>query len=180
MLEKLKRALFPVETTEPWSGEMVLEAAGPGKRAGYKLASYSTVTLRWVSRERGADGKPLRVREPHESTVKYALAGGFTAAGRRYGALSELFTEHDKTKTFCRDRCGREVLYLAERFPCFDSFDAMYEHRFYRWYFLREGDSLTRVYYEDEDDEVCVTEDVENLEYNCWRDFCRLGYAGAK
>ena len=46
--------------------------------------------------------------------------------------------------------------------------------------FLREGDSLTRVYYEDEDDEVCVTEDVENLEYNCWRDFCRLGYAGAK
>ena len=50
MLEKLKRALFSVETTEPWSGEMVLEAAGPGKRAGYKLASYSTVALRWVSR----------------------------------------------------------------------------------------------------------------------------------
>ena len=87
MLEKLKRALFPVETTEPWSGEMVLEAAGPGKRAGYKLASYSTVAVRWVSRERGADGEPLRVREPHESTVKYALAGGFTAAGRRYGEL---------------------------------------------------------------------------------------------
>ena len=58
MLEKLKRALFSVETTEPWSGEMVLEAAGPGKRAGYKLASYSTVALRWVSRERGADGEP--------------------------------------------------------------------------------------------------------------------------
>ena len=72
------------------------------------------------------------------------------------------------------------MLCIIERFPCFDSFDAMYEHRFYHWYFLREGDSLTRVYYEDEDDEVCVTEDVENLEYNCWRDFCRLGYAGAK
>ena len=162
MLEKLKRALFPVETTEPWSGEMVLEAAGPGKRAGYKLASYSTVTLRWVSRERGADGKPLRVREPHESTVKYAL--------------SELFTEHDKTKTFCRDRCGREVLYLAERFPCFDSHDFAYENRFYRWLFLRENDRLTRVYHEDETGSVYVTEDVKYLEEPRWREMLRLDY----
>ena len=156
MLEKLKRALFSVETTEPWSGEMVLEAAGPGKRAGYKLASYSTVALRWVSRERGADGEPLRVREPHESTVKYALAGGFTAAGRRYGALSELFTEHDKTMTFCRDRCGREVLSLAERFPCVDR--------------------LTRVYHEDETGSVYVTEDVKYLEEPRWREMLRLDY----
>ena len=164
MLEKLKRALFSVETTEPWSGEMVLEAAGPGKRAGYKLASYSTVALRWVSRERGADGEPLRVREPHESTVKYALAGGFTAAGRRYGALSELFTEHDKTKTFCRDRYGREVLYLVERFPCFDSHDFAYENRFYR------------VYHEDETGSVYVTEDVKYLEEPRWREMLRLDY----
>lgn len=68
MLEKLKRALFPVETTEPWSGEMVLEAAGPGKRAGYKLASYSTVAVRWVSRERGRtanrSGSASRTRAP--------------------------------------------------------------------------------------------------------------------
>ena len=161
MLEKLKRALFSVETTEPWSGEMVLEAAGPGKRAGYKLASYSTVALRWVSRERGAYGEPLRVREPHESTVKYALAGGFTAAGRRYGELSELFTEHDKTKTFCRDRCGR---------------DFAYENRFYRWLFLRENDRLTRVYHEDETGSVYVTEDVKYLEEPRWREMLRLDY----
>lgn len=176
MLEKLKRALGTGGTTEPWSGEMVLEAAGPGKRAGYKLASYSTVALRWVSRERGADGGPLRVREPHESTVKYSLAGGFTAAGRRYGTLSELFTEHDKTKTFCRDRCGREVLYLAERFPCFDSHDFACENRFYRWLFLRENDRLTRVYHEDETGSVYVTEDVKYLEEPRWREMLRLGY----
>lgn len=176
MLERLKRAFRAGEQTQPWSGELVLEAAGPGRRAGYRLASYSTVALRWVSRGRGDDGEPLRLREPRESTVSYTLAEGFTAAGRRYGSLEELYTEHDKTKTFCRDRYGREVLYLAERFPCFDSCDYDCENRFYRWFFLRENDRLTRVYYEDETEKVHVTEDVQYLEEPRWREMLRLGY----
>lgn len=176
MLERLKRVFHSGKQTKPWSGEMVLEKIGPGGHNGYRHAIYSTVAVRWVSRARRDDGEPLRVREPHESTASYTLADGFTAAGQRYGSLQELYTEYDKTKTFCRDRYGREVLYLAERFPCFDSHDYAYEKRFYRWFFLRENDRLTRVYYEDETKKVYVTEDVQYLEEPRWREMLRLEY----
>lgn len=68
------------------------------------------------------------------------------------------------------------MLYLAERFPCFDSHDFTYENRFYRWLFLRENDRLTRVYHEDETGSVYVTEDVKYLEEPRWREMLRLDY----
>ena len=116
------------------------------------------------------------VREPRETTRTYPTYLGFTAAGKHYRSIRQLYARHDETLTWCRDIYGLEVLYLAERFPCFDSEDFLYEKRFYRFFFLREGEKLTRVQYTDESNTVTVTEDVANLERQWMEKFQSLGY----
>lgn len=152
----------------PWSGEMAPEVCGSGPKLDYPRSMYSSVNLRWASLERDAEGRPVRVREPSESRRTYPVSSGFTAAGMRYRDIRQLYVEHDRYKTFCRDVYGREVLYLAERFPCFDSHDYATETRFYRWFFLRQDDRLTRIHYTDETDKIYVTEDVQYLEEGLW------------
>lgn len=160
----------------PWSGDMYPEPCGEGPRLNYPLSSYSSYAIRWVSREKGADGAPLKVRTPVESTKAFSLSGGFTAAGRHYNSLEQLYVEHDSTKTWCRDCYGREVLYLAERFPCFDSCDFENEDRFYRWFFLRQNDRLTRIHHTDTTRKIYVTEDVGSIERSMWSLMSMFGY----
>lgn len=171
--KKEEDAAVPVEK-QPWTGDMVLRACGGGEPVGYPGCRYSTYRLQWVSRTTG------EVREPRETTRTYPAQLGFTAAGKHYQSIRQLYAQHDKTRTWCRDIYGREVLYLAERFPCFDSEDFLYEKRYYRFFFLREGEKLTRVQYTDESDTVTVTEDVANLERQWMERFQSLGYFDTK
>jgi len=139
-------------------------------------ASYPSRKLQWVSVEQDENGQPQHTRTPQEQVTSFPMAEGFTAAGKHYTKLEELYAEADEKKIWCKDIYGREVLYLAEKFPCFDSYDYATESRFFRWFFLREGGKLTRVYHTDETDEIIVTEDVENLESKQWEEMKRLGY----
>ena len=154
--------------------DMAPERVGDGRRVDYRQSSYASCRIRWASRELDAEGAPLQVREPHERTRTFPVPGGFTAAGRSYAGLEELYVETDAAKTFCRDRYGRQVLYYTELFPCFDSFDYATETRRYRWFLLREGGKLTRIHYTDETNRLYVTEDVEYLENKLWSEICRL------
>ena len=69
---------------------------------------------------------------------------------------------------------GRTVLALRERFPCFDSSDLLYEHRYFRWFYLFQDGKLTCVYHTDESHTVTVTEDVLDIEDQCWREMQEL------
>lgn len=160
----------------PWTGDMVMEPAGDnGKRAEYPGYSAATMRMRWVSRETGPDGVPLQTRTPEEKTHTFP-AVGFVAAGRPYASLDQLTAEQDESGHWRRDVYGREVLCLWERFPCFDSADLLYEDRYFRWFFLRQDGKLIRVQHTDERPTVTVTEDVADLEQDCWRQMEQLGY----
>lgn len=158
------------------TGEMKIRICGVGQSVRYPGAMYSSRRIRWVSRERTDSGLPAEIRDPMEKTRVFPLSHGFFAAGRRYTALSQLFVRTDETAAWCWDAYGRQVLYLAKRYPCFDCFDAAYEDRFYRWFFLREGNTLTRVYFNDGGGSVYVTEDVANLETYCCEEMERAGF----
>ncbi len=161
-----------------WRGDMVPRETGPGqsvKRSGGGACNFCpTVRLEWVSRETDADGKPLRVRTPKglASTVPEV---GFTAAGKLYASRAMLTFREVKDSPWAKDVYGRDVLVLKERFPCFDSSDFLYEKRYFRWYFLCENGKLTCVYHTDETPVVTVTEDVLDVERDCWRKMQDLG-----
>lgn len=168
----------PQATAKTWSrqGDMMIRGCGTGDGVRYPGAFYSTEKIRWVSRKRTETGLPAEIRNPQEKNRVYPFARGFTAAGKRYADLGELRAQSGGHPNWYRDIYGREVLCLAKHFPCFDCFDAVHEHRFYRWFFLREANALTRVYFADESEFIYVTEDVENVEDFCWEEMNRLGY----
>ena len=124
------------------------------------------VNIRYYVQWRLPEGT-LRNQEPVEK--KSAYPGVFTAGGRPYTSVSQLCAKKlDEQGYVCLDIHGREVFAQWERFPCFDSYDYLYEHRYYRWFYIRSGDKLTCVYYEDERKEIVVTEDVKKLPRRCW------------
>lgn len=170
---------FKPKNPLPKEGKMELRQRGDGIKVSLAQDFRSSTRLLWVSAEQDGEGRPLKTRAPQESTRVCPCPGPFEAAGRSYNSLDEL-TRKQLDDNWSLDRYGRRVLCIVERFPCFDSYDAMHEHRFNRWFFLRVGDSLTRVFYKDEQNEVYITEDVENLENDCWREFCKHGFYGAQ
>lgn len=109
------------------------------------------------------------IREPEERDVEFAYPGTFTAAGKRYSSWQELcHVMKDEYGHSCQDIYGREVFALRERYPCFDVYDRMYENRYYRWFYIREGDTLTCVYRDDGRNIIRVTEDVAAMkEWQC-------------
>ncbi len=120
-----------------------------------------------MSREKDENGIPLRTRtpEPHTETMP---KNAFTAAGKTYGALRQLVCKwEDMRSSWARDIYGRSVLMAAERFPCFDSSDYLYEERYFRWFLLCEDGKFTCVYHTDGTDIVTVTEDMRDLEEPC-------------
>lgn len=93
----------------------------------------------------------------------------FTAAGKPYltpmqlkakeeGELDGVLYKGYKVSVY-RDTYGRRVLYFRERFPCFDVYDRLNEHRFYHWYAIEHSGSVTLVYTEDEKSGAGVHED---------------------
>ena len=166
-----------------WAGDMVPRETGPGKSiersGGGGFTSSSTVRLEWVSREKDAEGRPLKVRRP-KGVRLYFPAMCFAAAGRPYFGLSMLAAHREENSPWARDIYGRDVLVLRERFPCFDSADYRNEKRYFRWYFLCHKGKLTCVYHTDRTPVVTVTEDVRDLEDDCWKRMQELECFGPK
>lgn len=161
------------ESTEQ-SKDMFLRRVDSGKRVHYELSSHSTEKVEWVSLETGGDGKPVEVREPEEVTREYSRKGRFTVAGKTYPNFRGFLKQQEGE--WGQDLYGRKVLCTKEKFPCFDSYDYMYENRYYRWYFIREGNSLSQVFVTDERDRVYVTEDVQNVEGWAWTRMKATGF----
>lgn len=129
------------------------------------------------------DGKQIEwvapdgtVRIPEEGKKDFPYPGDFVAAGKAYASWEQLCVEKEENGCVCKDIYGRKVFYMAERFPCFDSYDYAYEKRYYRWFFLKQNGRLTRVYYADERNQIQVTEDVRNLENKCREQMQNLGW----
>ena len=156
--------------------DKIMQMVGGAQPASYELCTYSAGEVRWISRETDSDGNPRGIREPEEKNTVYPYPGSFMAAGKTYRNWRQLCVEEDKSGHFCKDIYGREVLALWERFPCFDSYDYLYENRYFRWFFLRENGKLTRIFYTDEQDKIHITEDVRKLENKCWIQMEELDY----
>ena len=159
-----------------WSvGSMVPRETGPGENIEHSGGGYiccKSVRLEWVSRRSDAEGKPYRVRTP-ESRTEIMPKNAFTAAGKEYTRVSQLVARWEED-SWATDRYGRFVLMVAERFPCFDSSDYLYEDRYFRWFLLCLDGKFTCVYHTDGTDTVTVTEDVLDLEEPCWKEINKL------
>jgi len=134
------------------------------------------VNIRYYVRWTMPDGT-LRKPEPKERN--YVYPGIFTAGGKDYCNISQLCAEKlDEWGHVCRDIYGRDVFAEWERFPCFDSYDYLYEHRYYRWFYIRDNDRLTCVYYEDEQKKITVTEDAVKIHDRCWKSMAEYNWQG--
>lgn len=119
------------------------------------------------------------VRKPEETVREISYPGMFTAAGKAYSSWEQLCnSREDEYGHLCRDIYGREVFAEWERFPCFDSYDYLYENRYYRWFFIREGDRLVCVHYTDGQDQVSITDDVYKLTQRCWKAMTEYQWQG--
>ena len=173
---KEKKRTRPANAGTPHPGRMMIRGCGAGEAVRYPGSYHSAEKIRWVSCERTQAGLPAYIRNPEETSRIYPTSRGFTAAGKKYSVLGELMVRPDTRCGYHRDAYGREVLYLSKPFPCFDCYDAIHENRHYHWFFLRENNALTRIYYADESPFIYVTEDAESIEDFCWEEMTRLGY----
>ncbi len=150
--------------------EYILRLVGAGNSIDRSHTFRGSYAIEWFNE------KTKKIRHPSESTTEYSIQKRLQAAGKTYLNIQSLCIAADKCREFCRDIYGREVLYIRERFPCFDSYDYLHEDRYYHWFFIIAEGRLTRVYYEDETEVVYVTEDVECLEYDCKEQLVKWGY----
>lgn len=97
--------------------------------------------------------------------VRNGVSGvNFTVAGARYHNLRELVcTPVNADRRLYRDAHGRYVLDMKERYPIFDSCDAIDEDRYFHWYLILEADRLSMVYRDDGRPGIDITEDVRKL-----------------
>ena len=110
------------------------------------------------------------IRQPEETRRTFPYPGVFLAGGRPYTSIKQLCAgKLDEYGHICKDVYGREVFAEWERFPCFDSYDYMYENRYYRWFYIRNGDKLTGIHYTDERHTIEVIEDVNIMPDRCWK-----------
>lgn len=139
------------------------------KMLHYDLISCKASALTWIEKTSGA------VRIPSESTQHFVRGLPFLAAGKRYFSLSQL-TARQKEPGSCwyLDCYGRKVLQNKELFPCFDSSDTNHETRYYRWFYLCEKGTLTRIYATDTRQTIYVTKDAAFLENAVWRQLKEL------
>lgn len=149
---------------------------GDGNKVDYSPGGlYGAKCLWWVSEETDGEGQPVYIRESKEKTVKLPATLPFTAAGKQYLNIGQLYGG-EITDGITTDVHGRQVLCYRERFPCFDSYDYLHEHRYYRWFILKENGRLTRVYTADESGWIFVTEDVENMERMLTEELKKVGW----
>ena len=126
--------------------------------------------LQWIA----PDGT-IRIPEQQEQHFKGL---SFTAAGKEYGSCRELCARETEDSRIYLDVYGREVFEYKERFPCFDSYDYLYEHRYFRWFHILDGDRLCCVYCEDERPDTRVTEDLRFLRKGAWDEMKEINWQG--
>ena len=154
--------------TEDQHSKWIPQSIGHGLTTGYELSLHSTQKIQWVSKEKQANGEPLHIRTPSESSKRYSYPGVFRAAGKRYRNWNQLCHKPCNSPDVFTDIYGRTVYFYAQRFPCFDEYDYLYENRWYRWFFILGQATMTRVFYTDEQAHIHVTEDLEYVEVPCW------------
>ena len=157
--------------------DMYLRRVGCGEMVRYELKSYSTEKVEWVSMETDENGSPVQVRVPDSHICEYSRKHCFSMAGKTYQDLGHFLRNQDGE--WGQDIYGRKVLCTKERYPCFDSSDYLYEDRYFRWYFIREGNAVSQLFAADDRDKIYVTEDVQNIEPWAWSrmkatGFCQL------
>ena len=167
----------PGDVDVPEGTDLYLRRVGSGERFSHELGSYSTEKVEWVSRETDASGAPAEVRQPEEHTRTYSKWAAFSLAGKTYWNLKHFLKKQEGE--WGEDAYGRTVFCTKERYPCFDNFDALYEDRYFRWYFIRRGNSLSQLFVADDRNTIYVTEDLGNIQRWAWdrmkaTGFCQL------
>lgn len=171
-LEEPIKELTEDSVEEPM--DMVLRRVERGKSIRYELNGSSTERIQWVSLETDQDGNPVKIRTPEEVTTICGRKDKLTVAGKTYPNFQSFLKEQEGD--WGEDLYGRKVLCVKERFPCFDSYDLLYDHRCFRWYYIRKGNSLSRVFVTDERDKVFVTEDVQDVDSRAWEQMRQTGF----
>lgn len=118
------------------------------------------------------------VRKPEEYKGKYKNVFPISVAGKEYKSIRELSSQRIEEQYLCRDIHGREVFEYKERFPCFDSFDYLHENRYFRWFYILDGDRLFCLYCADDRDELEITEDVRRIKEGAWKKMKELDWLG--
>lgn len=154
--------------------DMVLRRIGKDGVIRYESTSDFAETIQWVSLETDRDGNPVRVRDPEETTTIYRRNDELTVAGKTYPNFQS-FLKHQEGQ-WGEDLYGRKVFCIRKKFPCFDSYDYLHEDRYFRWCFLRNGNSLTRVFSTDERDKIYVSEDLRHVESWAWEQMQDTGF----
>lgn len=159
----------------PWAEDMVMKPSGIPAGLPPSSQPCTMITLHWESKR-----DPSRIRLPQPVAHTFGGQAPFAAAGKTYDTLGQLRAKKDpQSRNWYEDKYGREVFYLAQsKCHAQDPFDTMYDDRCIRWYFLREGSKLTCIVSDDTKRFFTVTEDVRQLEADCWRQMQNLNYFG--
>ena len=102
-------------------------------------------------------------QEGTAAKAKPAAPALFTAAGKAYHSAAQLEWQSTMSPHICLDIYGRPVACFWERFPCFDSYDYLYEDRYYRWYLIPCGENWTVVSTEDGSNRIMVLENLDTV-----------------
>lgn len=123
--------------------------------AGILAQISSDRTIRWVR-----DGVTVRTPGPSQSR---SFQVNYEIGGRNYRYLTDLTARAvNEDRRLYQDIHGRYVLDMKERYPIFDSYDAVTENRYYHWYLILERDRMSMIYSDDGAGEEIV-EDIEKL-----------------
>ena len=147
-------------------GDMYLRRVGNGKGVRHELGFYSTEKVEWVSLETDEKGNPVVILPQEEHSYQSIKSLPFSLAGKRYRNYKHFLRKQDGE--WGEDAYGRKVLCTREKYPCFDSYDLMHENRYFRWYFIREGNSLSQLFVADDRNTIYITENVQNVEGWSW------------
>lgn len=154
------------------------ESAAPGqeceKEDMYLQQVDRSGRVKWISIETDAEGNAVAERVPEEVETTCDRDESFTVAGKSYTDFRHFLQSEEGA--WGRDVYDREVLCVKERFPCFDSADFLYESRYYRWYYIRKGNSLSEVYAADDSNKIMVTEDVLFVNGTSWSAMQKNGF----
>lgn len=158
------------DAKESGANSMILRQRPEDANAVRKFVP-TEIKVEWVS-----PTDLLQTRRPKPDKRTVSLVGGFHAAGKFYATTALLCVSHDEDGFLGRDIFGREVMCFRERFPCFDSYDYLYEHRYYRWYLIKGENTLTLVYHADESKDVTITEDLNTIRVKWWEKMEEYGF----
>lgn len=164
---------------EPWPPQRpqdwVMERGIGSKKLDYQGVTLPGTELVWHNRATG------EIRMPQENSFTLDFPSSFVAAGKSYGRMQDLVTarwQDDPSMCWTLDCYGRKTFSVFERFSCFDSYDYLYEDRYYRWIYIYENGMLTRIYTADsyKNQKIYITEDVAFLENKAWEEMEKAGY----